>query len=190
MAIRRRRGPARTRHRTMRQVRNVDLVGRLGGEEFVVSCPRPASAGDRRRRASARRRGDSRSSCKARASGCAHHQHRIAMTGEGSDTMRPCEARRRCLYAAKDAGRNRVITLPPTAPMATPIRSPSRTERSNALPFPAPGRARRALFDLGFLEDDVLARNGMNFFSSSLLSSSAVLFRDVEKPRIALLTSL
>src|SRR5260370_12016003 len=67
-------------------------------------------------------------------------------------------------------------------------RSPSRTEPSHPADFPATPRARRHaryLFNLGFLEDDVLARNGIELLQLELVGlRSRVLFRDVEKPRI------
>jgi two-component system cell cycle response regulator len=111
-------------HRTMRQVRNVDLVGRLGGEEFVVVMPETSLGGaivvaERLRAAVADEpflQGTSVRLPLTISIG-------IAMTGEGSDTMETLLKRADdALYAAKNAGRNRVITLPAQrSPMATPI---------------------------------------------------------------------
>src|SRR5216684_1284368 len=100
--------------RTLRQVRNVDLVGRLGGEEFVVVMPETSLGGafvvaERLRAAVADEpflQGTSVRLPLTISIG-------IAMTGEGSDTMETLLKRADdALYAAKNAGRNRVITLP------------------------------------------------------------------------------
>src|SRR5216683_3864930 len=111
--------------RAVRQVRSVDLVGRLGGEEFVVVMPETSLGGavvvaERLRAAVADEpfipQGTSAKLPITISIG-------IAMTGEGSDTMETLLKRADdALYAAKNAGRNRVITLPAQrSPMATPI---------------------------------------------------------------------
>src|SRR6266849_892806 len=103
--------------RAVRQVRSVDLVGRLGGEEFVVVMPETNLGGaivvaERLRAAVAEEpfilqgKGD-----KVRVTVSVG----IAMTGEGhGDTLENLLQRAdEALYAAKDAGRNRIITFPP-----------------------------------------------------------------------------
>jgi len=114
--------------RAVRQVRSVDLVGRLGGEEFVIVMPETSLGGaivvaERLRAAVAEEpfvlqgKGD-----KVRVTVSVG----IAMTGEGhGDTLENLLQRAdEALYAAKDAGRNRIITFPPprtpalVAPMA------------------------------------------------------------------------
>ena len=107
--------------RAVRQVRSVDLVGRLGGEEFVVVMPE-TSLGDamlvaeRLRAAMADEpfvlygNGDRLSVTVSVG---------VAMTGEGTDTMDTLLKRADdALYAAKNAGRNCVITLPASQPSA------------------------------------------------------------------------
>jgi len=100
--------------RAVRQVRSVDLVGRLGGEEFVVIMPETSLAGavvvaERFRAAVADEpfvpRGLSEKVQVTVSVG-------IAVTGEGSDTIDTLLKRADdALYAAKHAGRNRVIAL-------------------------------------------------------------------------------
>jgi two-component system cell cycle response regulator len=119
--------------RTMRQVRNVDLVGRLGGEEFVVVMPETSLAGavvvaERLRLAVAEEpfilQGNSDKVTLTVSVG-------IAMTREGRrDTMESLMKRAdEALYAAKNAGRNRTITLPaqrtPSLATPSPIAVPS-----------------------------------------------------------------
>jgi len=101
--------------RAMRQVRSVDLVGRLGGEEFVVVMPETSLGGaivvaERLRIAVADEpfilQGKSDKLPLTVSIG-------IAMTGEGYDTLETLMQRADdALYAAKNAGRNRIITLP------------------------------------------------------------------------------
>ena len=119
--------------RAVRQVRSVDLVGRLGGEEFVIVMPETSLGGaivvaERLRAAVAEEpfvlqgKGD-----KVRVTVSVG----IAMTGEGhGDTLESLLQRAdEALYAAKDAGRNRIITFPPprtpalVAPMAIAVTS-------------------------------------------------------------------
>ncbi|MGC2416075.1 MAG: PleD family two-component system response regulator [Stellaceae bacterium] len=111
--------------RAVRQVRSVDLVGRLGGEEFVVVMP-DTSLGDamlvaeRLRLAMADEpfvlydKGDRL---------LVTVSVGVAMTGEGSDTLETLLKRADdALYAAKRAGRNCVITLPaPSPPLLEPM---------------------------------------------------------------------
>src|SRR5713226_4955936 len=112
--------------RAVRQVRSVDLVGRLGGEEFVVVMPETSLGGaivvaERLRAAVAEEpfvlqgKGD-----KPRVTVSVG----IAMTGEGNrDTLESLLQRAdEALYAAKNAGRNRIITFPPQR--ATPLVMP------------------------------------------------------------------
>ena len=111
--------------RAVRQVRSVDLVGRLGGEEFVVVMPETSLAGavvvaERLRAAVADApfipQGLSDRLPVTVSVG-------IAVTGEGSDT--PDTLLKRAddaLYAAKHAGRNRVIAL--TAGQESPFLNP------------------------------------------------------------------
>jgi len=101
--------------RTLRQVRNVDLVGRLGGEEFVVVMPE-TSLGDavvvaeRLRGAVASEPFMMQGTCEKLPITVSVG---IATTGEGSDTLETLLKRAdEALYAAKHAGRNRIITLP------------------------------------------------------------------------------
>jgi two-component system, cell cycle response regulator len=101
--------------RAVRQVRSVDLVGRLGGEEFIVVMPETSlvaaiAVAERLRAAVA----DEPFALQ----GKSDHlpvtvSVGIAMTGEGGDTLESLLQRADdALYAAKNAGRNRVITLP------------------------------------------------------------------------------
>src|SRR6266852_3488622 len=112
--------------RAVRQVRSVDLVGRLGGEEFVVVMPETSLGGavvvaERLRAAVAEEpfvlqgKGD-----KPRVTVSVG----IAMTGEGNrDTLESLLQRAdEALYAAKNACRNRIITFPPQR--ATPLVMP------------------------------------------------------------------
>ena len=101
--------------RAMRQVRNVDLVGRLGGEEFAVVMPETSL-------------GDAMAVAERLRSAMADHPFLlretrdrlpvtvsvgIAMTGDGGDTLDSLLKRAdEALYAAKHAGRNRIIALP------------------------------------------------------------------------------
>ncbi len=101
--------------RAVRQVRSVDLVGRLGGEEFVVVMPETSLGGaivvaERLRLAVADEpfilQGKSDTLPITISVG-------IAMTGEGTDTQDTLLKRADdALYAAKNAGRNRTITFP------------------------------------------------------------------------------
>jgi two-component system, cell cycle response regulator len=112
--------------RAVRQVRSVDLVGRLGGEEFVVIMPETSLAGavvvaERFRVAVADEpfipRGLSEKVPVTVSVG-------IAVTGEGSDTIDTLLKRADdALYAAKHAGRNRVIALTarPAPPQVKPV---------------------------------------------------------------------
>jgi two-component system cell cycle response regulator len=111
--------------RAVRQVRSVDLVGRLGGEEFVVIMPETSLAGavvvaERFRAAVADEpfvpRGQSEKVPVTVSVG-------IAVTGEESDTIDTLLKRADdALYAAKHAGRNRVIAL--TVRQAAPQHKP------------------------------------------------------------------
>jgi two-component system cell cycle response regulator len=111
--------------RAVRQVRSVDLVGRLGGEEFVVVMPETSLAGavvvaERLCVAVADEpfipRGQSKMLPVTISVG-------IAVTGEGPDTQDTLLKRADdALYAAKRAGRNRVVAL--TAGQASPPRKP------------------------------------------------------------------
>jgi two-component system cell cycle response regulator len=102
--------------RATRQVRSVDLVGRLGGEEFVVVMPETSLAGavvvaERLRAAVAEEpfilQGTGDKLLVTVSVG-------IAMTGEGNDDTLENLLKRAddALYAAKNAGRNRTITFP------------------------------------------------------------------------------
>jgi two-component system, cell cycle response regulator len=102
--------------RAVRQVRSVDLVGRLGGEEFAVVMPETSlgdavAVAERLRGAVADEpfmlQGKSDKLPITVSVG-------IAMTGEGGDTLESLLKRAdEALYAAKNAGRNRIITLSP-----------------------------------------------------------------------------
>jgi two-component system cell cycle response regulator len=101
--------------RTVRQVRNVDLVGRVGGEEFVVVMPETSLAdamlvAERLRAAIA----DEPFILQVKGQGLPLTVSvGIAMTGEGGDTRETLLKRAdEALYAAKHAGRNRVVTPP------------------------------------------------------------------------------
>jgi two-component system cell cycle response regulator len=112
--------------RAVRQVRSVDLVGRLGGEEFVVVMPETSLAGavvvaERFRVAVADEpfipQGQSEKLLVTVSVG-------IAVTGEGPDTIDTLLKRADdALYAAKHAGRNRVIALTsrPESPLVKPL---------------------------------------------------------------------
>lgn len=101
--------------RAMRQVRSVDLVGRLGGEEFVVVMPETSLGGavvvaERLRAAVAEEpfilqsTGDKLPVTVSVG---------IAMTGDGNGNSQESLMKRAddALYAAKNAGRNRTITF-------------------------------------------------------------------------------
>jgi two-component system, cell cycle response regulator len=113
--------------RAVRQLRSVDLVGRLGGEEFVVVMPDTSLAGavvvaERLRLAVADEhfipRGQSDTLPVTVSIG-------IAVTGEGPDTQDTLLKRADdALYAAKHAGRNRVVALAAGAASPVPIASP------------------------------------------------------------------
>ena len=100
--------------RAVRQVRSVDLVGRLGGEEFAVVMPETSlgdavAVAERLRGAVADEpfllQGKSDKLPITVSVG-------IAMTGEGRDTLESLLKRAdEALYAAKNGGRNRVRTL-------------------------------------------------------------------------------
>jgi len=103
--------------RAVHQVRSVDLVGRLGGEEFVVVMPETNLGGaivvaERLRAAVAEEpfilQGNGAKLPVTVSVG-------IAMTGEGhGDSLESLLQRAdEALYAAKNAGRNRIITFPP-----------------------------------------------------------------------------
>ena len=102
--------------RAVHQVRSVDLVGRLGGEEFVVVMPETNLGGAvvvaERLRAAVAEEPFIVQSSGARLPVTVSVG--IAMTGEGNgDTLESLLQRAdEALYAAKNAGRNRVITLP------------------------------------------------------------------------------
>jgi two-component system cell cycle response regulator len=100
--------------RAMRQVRSVDLVGRLGGEEFAVVMPETSlgeaiAVAERLRGAVADEpfmvQGTSDKLVITVSVG-------IAMTSEGCDTLESLMKRAdEALYVAKNGGRNRVSTL-------------------------------------------------------------------------------
>jgi two-component system cell cycle response regulator len=111
--------------RAVRQVRSVDLVGRLGGEEFVVVMPETSLGeamlvAERLRVAVA----DGPFALQGKSDTLAITVSiGIAMTGEGKDTLESLLKRADdALYAAKHAGRNRTITLP--AQQAAPLLQP------------------------------------------------------------------
>jgi two-component system cell cycle response regulator len=101
--------------RAMRQVRSVDLVGRLGGEEFVVVMPETSLSGavvvaERLRVAVADEPfilQDNGGKLPITVS------VGIAVTGKTTDTLESLLKRAdEALYAAKNAGRNRVVAFP------------------------------------------------------------------------------
>jgi two-component system cell cycle response regulator len=99
--------------RAMRQVRSVDLVGRLGGEEFVVVMPETSLAGaavvaERVRAAVGEELfmlpGGGRTLPVTISAG-------VAVTENGGETLEMLLKRAdEALYAAKNAGRNRIVT--------------------------------------------------------------------------------
>lgn len=101
--------------RALRQVRSVDLVGRLGGEEFVVVMPETSLAGalvvaERFRAAVAAEpfvvEGGTASVPVTVSIG-------VAVAVDATETLESLLKRADdALYAAKHAGRNRVVTLP------------------------------------------------------------------------------
>ncbi len=101
--------------RAMRQLRSVDLVGRLGGEEFVVVMPETSLAGalvvaERLRTAIADEpfaiRGESRKLPVTISIG-------VAVAGDEKDTLESLLKRADdALYAAKNSGRNQVAVAP------------------------------------------------------------------------------
>jgi two-component system, cell cycle response regulator len=102
-------------NRAVRQVRSVDLVGRLGGEEFVVVMPETSLAGalivaERLRAAIAAEpftiQGGSEKLPVTISIG-------VAVSDEGGGTLDTLLKRADdALYTAKNAGRNRVVSLP------------------------------------------------------------------------------
>ncbi|HEX3952191.1 MAG TPA: PleD family two-component system response regulator [Stellaceae bacterium] len=109
--------------RAMRQVRSVDLVGRLGGEEFVVVMPETSLAGavrvaERLRMAVADElfliQGSGEKIVVTVSIG-------VAVTGEGEDTQETLLKRADdALYSAKNSGRNRVVAFNSAGPTPVP----------------------------------------------------------------------
>jgi two-component system cell cycle response regulator len=110
--------------RAVRQVRSVDLVGRLGGEEFVVIMP-DTSLGDALLVAERLRVAMADEAFVLFGKGeriPVTVSVGVAMTGEGVDTLESLLKRADdALYAAKNAGRNCVITLHAPGSEALPI---------------------------------------------------------------------
>jgi two-component system cell cycle response regulator len=112
--------------RAMRQVRSVDLVGRLGGEEFVVVMPETSLGGaivvaERFRAAVA---GDPFVLHDSGEQLAVTVSVGIAVSGDRQDTLDTLLKRAdEALYAAKKSGRNRVIAAPapPSAATKVPI---------------------------------------------------------------------
>jgi two-component system, cell cycle response regulator len=102
--------------RALRQVRSVDLVGRLGGEEFIVVMPETSLAGaaivaERVRAAVAEDLFTLADNCKTLPVTISIG---VAVTGNGNDGLEDLLKRADdALYAAKNGGRNRVVA--PTA---------------------------------------------------------------------------
>jgi two-component system cell cycle response regulator len=100
--------------RALRQVRSVDLVGRLGGEEFIVVMPETnlggaAAAAERVRAAVAE---EPFAIVEDRQTLPVTVSIGVAVTGNGDDKLESLLKRAdEALYAAKNAGRNRVVTL-------------------------------------------------------------------------------
>ncbi len=100
--------------RALLHVRSVDLVGRLGGEEFIVVMPETSLGGaeivaERLRAAVADELFTLRENGKVVPVTISIG---VAVTGEGDDTLDNLLKRADdALYTAKNAGRNRVITL-------------------------------------------------------------------------------
>ncbi len=107
--------------RALRQVRSVDLVGRLGGEEFIVVMPETSLSGaivvaERLRMAVADERFVLLDSGEQLAVTISIG---IAVTGVRHDTLETLLKRAdEALYAAKNAGRNRVVALSDETPCA------------------------------------------------------------------------
>ena len=109
--------------RALRNVRSVDLVGRLGGEEFVVVMPETSLGGativaDRLRQAVADEPFVLAENGEKLAVTISVG---LAVTGQGEDTLEALLKRvDDALYAAKNGGRNRVIAAPlrPPHPIA------------------------------------------------------------------------
>ncbi|HEV2334755.1 MAG TPA: PleD family two-component system response regulator [Stellaceae bacterium] len=105
--------------RAVRQVRSVDLVGRLGGEEFVVVMPE-TTLSDALLVAERLRVAVADEPFIVEGSGDrlpVTVSVGVAMTGEGTDVMETLLKRADdALYAAKKAGRNCLVTLPARQP--------------------------------------------------------------------------
>src|SRR5213082_1779581 len=109
--------------RALRNVRSVDLVGRLGGEEFVVVMPETSLGGativaDRLRQAVADEPFVLAENGEKLAVTISVG---LAITGQGEDTLEALLKRvDDALYAAKNGGRNRVVAAPlrPPHPIA------------------------------------------------------------------------
>src|SRR5437764_785965 len=105
--------------RALRNVRSVDLVGRLGGEEFVVVMPETSLGGativaDRLRQAVADEPFVLAENGEKLAVTISVG---LAITGQGEDTLEALLKRvDDALYAAKNGGRNRVIAAPQRPP--------------------------------------------------------------------------
>ncbi len=101
--------------RALRNVRSVDLVGRLGGEEFVVVMPETSLGGativaDRLRLAVADEPFVVQESGQKLPVTVSVG---LAITGQGDDTLEALLKRvDDALYAAKNGGRNRVVAAP------------------------------------------------------------------------------
>jgi two-component system, cell cycle response regulator len=108
--------------RALRQVRSVDLVGRLGGEEFLVVMPETNSAGaavvaERLRAAVADEPFVLPAGGKSLPITVSIG---VAVTGDGQEGLEDVLKRADdALYAAKNAGRNRVVAPPDQRSMAT-----------------------------------------------------------------------
>ena len=132
--------------RMMQTLRSGDLLGRWGGEEFLVILPMTSVdgaqlAGERMREIIGETPislGDGHSINVTASFGCA------AMTGEEADPDALLRRADSALYEAKETGRNKVVVSGESAPDVAPHRGPGTTPASEApvrttlLPPPPP----------------------------------------------------